>query len=68
MNRIEEPIFGDMKWLVGLTGWTHDKIARLARRRLIPGAFKAQPGLRGDHWTFRKTKVLAWLNGLEVGR
>jgi hypothetical protein len=57
---------GDMAWLMGQTGWTHDKISRLARIGRIKGAFQAQPRTRGSMWYFRKAKVLAWLESLEV--
>ena len=62
---IMDPIIGDMSWMIGTTGWSHDKVARLARRGIIPGAFKALPGQRGDRRSFRKAKTLAWLNSLE---
>jgi len=61
-----ESAIGDMAWLMGQTGWTHDKISRLARIRQIPGAFQAQPRTRGSEWNFRKAKTLAWLESLEV--
>jgi hypothetical protein len=54
-----------MQWLIGLTGWSHDKISRLCRLRIIKGAFQAQPGKRGAVWHFRKAKTLAWLDSLE---
>jgi hypothetical protein len=57
---------GDIAWLQSLTGWTHDKIARLCRLRLVPGAFQAVPGRRGAVWNFRKAKTLAWLDKLET--
>ena len=55
-----------MRWLISLTGWSHDKIARLCRRGIIPGAFKALTGRRGDTWNFRKGKTLVWLEGIET--
>jgi hypothetical protein len=57
---------GDMEWMIGVTGWSHDKISRLARLRILKGAFQAQPGKRGAVWHFRKAKTLAWLDSLEV--
>jgi hypothetical protein len=42
-----------------------DKIARLARAGRIPGAFQALPGKRGAKWSFRKEKVIRWLQSLE---
>ncbi len=59
-------LIGNMRWMVSQTGWTHDKISRLCRQRVIPGAFKALPGRRGDAWSFRKGKTLAWLEGIEA--
>jgi hypothetical protein len=55
---------GDMGWAMGLTGWSHDKISRLCRRGVIPGAFQAEPGVKGSMWTFRKTEFLNWFNDL----
>jgi hypothetical protein len=57
---------GGMVWMMDTSGWTDDKIARLGRLKLIPGAFQAQPGKRGAKWSFRKAKVLAWLESLET--
>lgn len=62
----EGTLIGDVRWLISLTGWSHDKIARLCRRGVIPGSFKALPGRRGDTWNFRKGKTLAWLEGIEA--
>ena len=56
-----DPI-GDTPWLRSLTGWSHDKINRLAKTGKIPGAFR--PG-RG-YWSFRKSKTLQWLESLEA--
>lgn len=67
---LEDPLdkmpIGDVAWVGAQTGWSHDKIARLARLRRIPGAFQAMPGRRGATWSFRKEKVLHWLRSLEV--
>ena len=57
---------GDTKWLSEKTGWAPDKIARLCRRKAIPGSFQAVPGARGACWSFRKAKVIAWLESLEA--
>jgi hypothetical protein len=57
---------GDTAWLMSLTGWTHDKVARLSRIGQIKGAFQAQPNTRGSCWFFRKATTLAWLQSLEV--
>jgi hypothetical protein len=61
-----ESRIGDMKWLISQTGWTHDKISRLARIGRIKGAFQAQPRTHGSMWCFRKAKTLAWLDSLET--
>jgi hypothetical protein len=62
----KDTVIGDVRWLTSLTGWSHDKVARLCRQRVIKGAFKAVPGRRGDAWNFKKQKTLAWLDGLEA--
>jgi hypothetical protein len=61
-----EPLFAGMAWFERLTGWSHDKVSRLARQGRIPGAIKITPGARGENWTFKKSSVLKWLDGLEV--
>jgi hypothetical protein len=66
VDPLDRKPIGDVPWLHELTGWGHDKIARLARDGRIPGAFQAYPGRRGAKWSFRKTKVLHWLKSLEV--
>lgn len=58
----EAPI-GDVAWMVSITGWSHDKISRLCRLRVIKGSFKAIPG-KGSTWHFHKGKTLAWLKNL----
>jgi hypothetical protein len=63
---LDESGVGDMAWMVAQSGWPTFKISRLARLKLIPGAYKAQPGVRGSTWQFRKGKTLAWLRSLEV--
>jgi hypothetical protein len=63
VTKDEAPI-GDVAWLVSITGWSHDKVARLCRLKLIKGAFKVQPKERGSTWHFHKAKTLAWLNRL----
>jgi len=57
---------GDRIWLMNVTGWSHDKIARLCRQRIIKGSFQIRPGIRGSAWYFRKSKTLAWLRDLET--
>jgi hypothetical protein len=57
---------GDVRWVTGLTNWSHDKVARLRRLKRIKGAFQAQPGTRGSMWLFRKSRTLGWLKSLEV--
>jgi hypothetical protein len=64
--KTDAPI-GDTNWLMGETGWTHDKIARLCRLKAIPGSFQALKSTRGSKWHFRKAKTLEWLQGLEGG-
>ena len=59
---------GKMDWMIAHTGWSHDKISRLCRLRLIKGAFKSQLGVKGAMWNFHKAKVLEWLDGLENGK
>jgi hypothetical protein len=54
---------GNMGWMVGLTGWSHDKISRYALRRLIPGAYR--PGPRSQ-WSFNKAKAREWFDGLQT--
>jgi hypothetical protein len=63
LTRSETPI-GDVAWLVSITGWSHDKVSRLARLKVIKGAFKAEPGKKGSTWNFHKAKTLAWLKSL----
>jgi hypothetical protein len=53
---------GNIAWLSELTGWRPEKISRLAREGVIPGAFKAVE-TKGSVWSFRKAKVIAWLEG-----
>ena len=60
--RDNRPI-GDVAWLCDLTGWSHDKVSRLARLKVIKGAFKAQAN-RGSTWNFHKVQTLAWLKSL----
>jgi hypothetical protein len=62
---LDKTPIGDVQWLAKLTGWTSDKIARLARQKVIPGAFQAVPGTRGATWSFRKSRTIAWLESLE---
>jgi hypothetical protein len=61
-----ESSIGDVRWVMGLTNWSHDKVARLCRLKRIKGAFQAQPGTRGSMWLFRKNRTLGWLKSLEV--
>ena len=63
---LEASPFGDINWLNRESGYTNDKIARLARLGLIPGARQAQPGVQGSPWSFRKAKTLRWLRELEA--
>jgi hypothetical protein len=65
-EQVTEPILADMAWFTKLTGWDHHKVSRLARQGRIPGAFKTSPGTRGERWSFRKSSVMKWLDGLEV--
>jgi hypothetical protein len=66
---IEDPLertpFGAMSWMQRESGWSKDKIARLCRAGLVPGAMQSQPHVQGSHWTFRKSKTLRWLRSLE---
>jgi hypothetical protein len=62
----EKPI-GDMLWAMEQTCWSHDKISRLCRKKVIPGCFKAQPNEKGSTWNFRKSEFLAWFNNLGKG-
>jgi hypothetical protein len=55
---------GDVAWIQRITGFSLDKINRLCRKKIIPGAFKAQPGEKGSAWSFRKKIVLEWLDRL----
>ena len=67
---IDDPLeaspFGDINWMMRESGWTNDKIARLCRLKLIPGARQAQPGTQGSPWSFRKAKTLSWLRSIET--
>jgi len=63
---LDKTPIGDVAWLKSITGWSHDKIARLCRMREIPGAFKALPKQKGCTWNFRKAKTLSWLERLEA--
>ncbi len=63
LSPAERPI-GDVQWLCSLTGWSHDKVSRLARLKVIKGAFKAQPKDKGSTWNFHKAQTLAWLKSL----
>jgi hypothetical protein len=65
VDPLDRAPIGDMDWFHRLTGWSHDKISRLARQKAIPGAFKALPS-KGSVWCFRKAKVIAWLESREV--
>jgi hypothetical protein len=60
-----EPLFGDTRWLMELTGFSHDTIARLCRRKAIPGAFRL-PGSHSKNtpWRFEKAKTLVWVKSL----
>jgi hypothetical protein len=60
----ESPV-GDMRWFVDVSGFGHDKSARLCRLGLISGAFQAQSRTRGSKWHFRKARTLKWLASLE---
>jgi hypothetical protein len=62
-----EPLFADVRWLQELTGFSHDTIARLCRRKAIPGAFRL-PGSHSKNtpWRFEKTKTLAWVKSLSA--
>jgi hypothetical protein len=62
---LEASPFGEMSWLMEKSGWTDDKISRLCRAGVIPGAMQSQPGTRGSKWTFRKAKTERWLRSLE---
>jgi hypothetical protein len=57
---------GDINWMQEESGWSPDKISRLCRLKVIPGAFQAQPGVQGSAWNFRKSKTLPWLRNLET--
>jgi hypothetical protein len=57
--------FGDVNWFRAQCGWSADKIGRLCRLGLVPGAMQSQPGVQGSKWTFRKSRTLKWLEGLE---
>jgi hypothetical protein len=57
---------GDITWMQQESGWSNDKIARLCRLKVIPGAFQAQPNTQGSAWCFRKSKTLPWLRNLET--
>jgi hypothetical protein len=61
----ESPV-GDMAWFTDVSGFGHDKSARLARLGIIAGAYQAQSRTRGSKWHFRKAKTLAWLKNLEA--
>jgi hypothetical protein len=63
---LKESGVGDMSWFMSVSGFSHDKAARLCRIGQVSGAFKAQPGKKGAMWHFRKAKTLAWLQSLEV--
>jgi hypothetical protein len=65
-SRESTTAIGDTRWLQELTGWSSYKISRLCRLRQIKGSFQSQPGTRGSMWCFRKSKTLAWLEGLEA--
>ncbi|HYY27807.1 MAG TPA: hypothetical protein VE860_07685 [Chthoniobacterales bacterium] len=56
---------GDTKWMMELTGWSRDRICRLARQPLIPGAFQIRPGYQGSRWEFNKARVLQWWTALQ---
>jgi hypothetical protein len=67
---IDDPLetepFGNIDWLTRESGWTQDKVARLSRLGLIPGARQAQPGVQGSPWSYRKARTLRWLRSLET--
>jgi hypothetical protein len=63
---LETKPFGNIDWLMRESGWTADKISRLSRLGLIPGARQAQPGVQGSPWSYRKARTLRWLRSLET--
>jgi hypothetical protein len=65
IDPLESSPFGDVNWFHAESGWSQDKIARLCRLGLVPGAMQSQPGIQGSKWTFRKSKTLKWLRSLE---
>jgi hypothetical protein len=60
----KNPAIGDMRWFVELTGWDEFKGSRLCRKKLVPGSYNAQMGIRGSRWFFRKTITEAWFKNL----
>jgi hypothetical protein len=56
----------DMTWFTSVSGFTHDKSARLCRLGLVPGAFQSQARTRGSKWHFKKARTLKWLESLEA--
>jgi hypothetical protein len=69
-RKIKAPdTIGDTAWLMGETGWTLDKVCRLARQGEIPGAFKVFKGVKGgkaEPWSFRKSVTREWLRRIET--
>jgi hypothetical protein len=60
----KNPAIGDMAWFTELTGWDQFKGSRLCRKKLVPGSFNAQAGVRGSRWFFRKQITEAWFRNL----
>jgi hypothetical protein len=65
IDPLEKSPIGDTPWMMSVSGWTKQKIWRLAREGIIKGAFQAQAGIQGSAWNFRKEKTLRWLRSLE---
>jgi len=60
----KNPAIGDMWWFCDLTGYDQFKSARLCRKKLVPGSYNAQAGVRGSRWLFRKATTEAWFRNL----
>jgi hypothetical protein len=54
--------YADTDWLCNLTGWSKQKVRRLARQGKIPGAHQAVPGRQHSQFKFRRSEVLSWWN------
>jgi hypothetical protein len=54
--------YANTDWLCNLTGWSEQKVRRLARQGKIPGAHQSISGRQRSELKFRRSEVLSWWN------